>query len=549
MTPEQKRKRLELLQRQAQARAAQPSKSLGSVIFENVVGSGAVDTPGERLGEAIGGVANSFGRGVARGTAELVGLPGTLAQGVDGLVDTAANRLGLLSDDALPRPQNPLSGAALRGGLARLSNGVTEERGSNRAERIAGTGGEFTTPGAAAGGLRAFLGMAAAPGVASELAGEVTQGTALEPWARAIAGVGTSLATGSAPPSRLGGVGADDTTRGLAESLRGAGVKPTAGQVTGSNILRGMEGTVSPTGKQIEDFTAAAMRTIGSQAPKATREALGAAQKSITGAMDDVLKGVSFRPTQAMAQQAEDIATQYSKMAPAMALVPRARGIADEIIDAATDPNAPEIGLSNLREWRTALGRLTAANDEATRDAAVGLRRLIDEATDAALVQAGRQEDLATLAIEREKYRNFIAVRDAATRAGAETGTLSPAQLNSSVVRTQGREAVAVGRGTNLEELSRGGAAILRSAPTVEARGVRRLPTEMQFGGLGGLLGYAATQSPEGALYGAALGSAAVPGGQALMRSSPIQSILHDPGHALLSAAARTAPAVVAGSR
>ena len=33
-----------------------PERTIGQTIYENVIGSGAVDTPGERLGELIGGL-------------------------------------------------------------------------------------------------------------------------------------------------------------------------------------------------------------------------------------------------------------------------------------------------------------------------------------------------------------------------------------------------------------------------------------------------------------------------------------------------------------
>lgn len=548
MTPEQKRRKLELLQMQGRATQQEPRQTLWDMVVENVVGRGEVDTPGERAGEIIGDTATAFGRGLLRGGAELVGLPGTIERGITRLANRTANRVGLLSDEGLAyEAPDVLSGAALRGGLSAITGGASEQRGDTRAERVAGTVGEFA-PLAMTGGPARFLGWAVAPGTASELAGEATEGTAAEPYARAAAAVGTSLLTGGTKAPRLGAVGADDTAQSLAKNLREAGVTPTAGQVTGSGVLRGMEGTVSPTARQIDDFTAAAMRTIGSEAPKATRGALATAQKSITTAMDDALAGVSFKPTQAMAQQADDLVTRYKEMAPAMAVVPRARGIADEIIEAATSPQAQAIDLSLLRQWRSALGKMTTSNDEATRDVAVGLRRLIDDATDTALQGAGRADDLANLAREREKYRNFIAVRDAATRAGAEAGTLSPTQLNASVMRTQGREAVAVGRGTNLEELSRGGAAMLRPAPTVEAGGVRRLPPELQTGGLGGLLGFAAG-GPPGAVAGASAGAASVPLLQMGMRSNSIQALLNDPAYAALSTALRTSPGVLAGSR
>ena len=536
---------LAALQAEADRRGLTPTqRGLGATIYENIIGSGEVDTPGERLGQNINNIAQSFFPGVARGAAELVGLPGTIDEAITGGLE----RTGImqpLPDEATVNG-NPLSGRNIRGLMGNLTGGATEHRGDSRAERIAGTIGEFT-PGATSLGIRGFLGMAAAPGAASEMAGEAAEGTAFEPWARTGAAIATGLLGGGIAGGRAAPIGADDEARRLAEVLRNHDVHPTAGQITGSGPLRNLEGTLSPRPAQIEAFTTAAMRTLGGADTRATASALAAAQTRITGVMDDALNGVSIQPTTAMAQAADDIAARYTEMAPSMALVPRARGIADEIAEAATNPNGPPIDLSTLREWRSTLGRMVGSADEATREAAVSLRGLIDDATDVALQGAGRAEDLARLQEGRVQYRNFLAVRDAATRAGAETGTISPTQLNQSVIRTQGREGYGVGRGTELADLSRAGAGLFRSAPTVEAGGVRHLAPQAGMGGIGAGIGFAATGgSPVGVMAGAAAGSASVPLGHAAMRSRAVQGLLNDPSFLTSALSARLAPGLLA---
>ena len=53
-----------------------PERGFGQMLYENVIGSGEVDTPGERLGQYIrGGTA-----AVARGIADVPALPANLAQ-------------------------------------------------------------------------------------------------------------------------------------------------------------------------------------------------------------------------------------------------------------------------------------------------------------------------------------------------------------------------------------------------------------------------------------------------------------------------------------
>lgn len=164
---------------------AGPERTLGQAIYENVVGSGEVDTPGERIGQAIGSLgrtaadtAASAGAGVARGAAELVGLPGTLGD----LMDLGLEKVGVIPEGSSERTQSPLSGAALRDYMSSATGGATEYVGEGVPQRIAGTVGEFI-----GGGAGAKVGTIA--GAGSELAGMATEGTAAEPYARVAGGL------------------------------------------------------------------------------------------------------------------------------------------------------------------------------------------------------------------------------------------------------------------------------------------------------------------------------------------------------------------------
>ena len=95
-----------------------PERTLGQQIYENVIGSGAVNTPGERAGQLVRGVAPAL----ARGAMELVGLPGTLSS----LADVGLQKIGLLPADMPPSPVfSALSGAGLRSGASALTGGET----------------------------------------------------------------------------------------------------------------------------------------------------------------------------------------------------------------------------------------------------------------------------------------------------------------------------------------------------------------------------------------------------------------------------------------
>jgi hypothetical protein len=488
-------------------------------------------------------VAQSLASGAIEGAAGLFDLPGVAfnaaGRGAVGLLERGAGALGMEAPQFFEGVRDALSsgpmgsGSTVREGASTLTGGFSERQPQTTAGEYARTVGTFL-PGAALGGGGAvsnILRYGVLPGLASEAAGQATEGMSVagvpvEPFARA----GAALVAPSVAGRLVSPFGGADAGRvQSADTLRRAGVDVRAGERVGSATLRRMEGSVEPTPQQLEQFTGAAMRTIGSTAPRATPDALRAAEAQIVRQMDDVLSGVSVQVTPSIAQRAVQVADDYMLSAPSGSVVPRVRVIVDELVDAATSPNAQPISLERLRQWRSALGQMTQSSDEATRGAAMGLRRLIDDATDNALLLAGRTGDAQRLAESRTQYRNLLAIQDAASRAGAEGGVLSPTALNQGIIRTQGRQTYAMGRGTDLSSLSRSGAEVLRPMPTVEAGGARTLP-QLTQGGLmagGAAAGYQMGGMP-GAVLGGAIGTGAVPAAQSLIGTGPIQAYLRN---------------------
>lgn len=540
---------------------------------ENIIGRGEADTGGERVGALIGDMIRGTGSGIVRGATGLADLPGRAAdlalRGVGNVAESVVgggNRAPAWADQIseIVRGTNPFAPS----GLGTAEQGVRNIPGGDAAmdyapETTAGdyaqNVGEFLPGALLFGGAGAGQGMGRAamenavrygliPGVASEAAGQATEGTAAEPYARTAAALASGvLAARPSNAARPIIPSADPEDARMAGTLMRNGVRPTAGQVTRSSALRRMEGTLDAVPGQAEDFTAAAMRTTGSTAARATPDALRAASDDIVRTMDDAVAGVSFLPSPQMAQQADDVVQGYLRATAEGSVVPDVRNVADEIMDAATNPNAAQISLSTLQDWRSRLGRLMRSPDGQVREAAWGLRSIIDDATEAQLQSAGRSNDVARLSTAREQYRNWLAVSDASTRAGAENGIISPTQLNQSVIRSQGRRNASIGNTTELGELSRSGAGILRAEPTVSAGGVRSISTN-----LGGSLGGAAAgyqlmpgNPVLGGLVGGVAGSGAIGGGQAAMRSRAVQNFLMDPRNQIIRAMIAAGPGTV----
>lgn len=501
---------------------AQQERGFMDAVKDNIIGvDDGVNSPGEQIGQAIRGA----GAAVARGIADVPALPANILQ----LGALGVERLaGMEEPSAVSRGLNSLPDT--RDMLASVP--VIGPESQYRAPGLLGdyisTAGEFAGGAGAMSGAGNMVRFGLLPGAASESAGQATEGTAAEPYARAGAGLAMGLL---ATPRSTPFAGSDEGSR-MANVLSQNGVRGiTAGQARGNQNLMRAEGRLQATNSQIDDFTASTMRQLGSTEKLATPQNLRAVEQRLVQQMDDALQGVSISPTPQMATMADDIGRAYIETVPAGQLTPRIRGIADEIIDRATSPNSAPIDLTTVKRWRTSIGKLSVSPDAATREAAHSLRSLLDDMTDTALTGAGRQTDIQSLSQARESYRNFIAVRDAASRAGAEGGTLSPQALNQSVIRSQGREAYATGRTTDMAEFTRAGAAVLRPASTVQPGGVRRLmdASPLVGGALAGGAGLQSGANPLSVALMVAAGAAAPSVGQASMRSGLLQTLMKNP--------------------
>lgn len=140
-------------------------------------------------------VAQSAATGIEKGAIGLATMPAAIDH-------FGRNTIGAVADHFLPAPSKPaaqqppdlsdyLSVQGAERGAAAIGQPFYHPQ--TRAGRYAETVGEFL-PGATGGGFLSALRYGVAPAIASEAAGEATQGTRLEPYARA----GAALATGGA---------------------------------------------------------------------------------------------------------------------------------------------------------------------------------------------------------------------------------------------------------------------------------------------------------------------------------------------------------------
>jgi hypothetical protein len=524
-------------------------RSTGQALYDNLIGdpNDGVDSTGERLGRTINDVAKASGAGVLRGTAALADLPGMAVNAYSNLVGRGLEATGMVSPEIAQEVQRGISamspsgdGTMMRSAMEAATGGGSEYQAKTTAGEYAGTIAEFL-PGAMALGPKTVAGAikyAVAPGVASETAGQATEGTKAEPWARLVAALAapmvlSGIQAGSRAAAGLPRSAADPERLKLAKVLDDFNVPVTAGQRTGATKLRRIEGATGTAddvmAAQADDFTAAALKTIGVDANRATPEVLARAADDIGKVFDEVVQGADVVPTADNLRASAAAIQKYKLEAPKATVVPLVGNIHSEMVKAFRSGNA--ISASTLKEWRSSLSRMTTSQDGPTRAAAQDLMQVVDDAMDAALTAAGRPQDIARLATARGQWRNLLAIEGAAAKAGesAALGVISPARLASEVTR-QGKAAWARGRRGDIGDLSRAGVAVMSPLPTVSPGGVRSIEGLSRMGGAAvGASSGAAMGSPTLAAIGSVAGYAA-PGVMNWLRAGPLQGIIANAG-------------------
>lgn len=502
-------------------------------------------------------VAASGASGAARGTADLLGLPGTIGdalntgmgyalkkgyEGVTGAANYVAGN-GFTPSEPAPGsffagnaiPPSVVSGDALRADASQATNGATDYQPKTTAGEYARTAGEFL-PGAIAfgGASPAALGRnALLPAVASESAGQVTEGTAWEPYARvagALAGgIAPSLARRAVTPLPI-----PPERQAMVDALRNEGIDLTAGQSAGNKSLQAIESElgggagVNFMDRQGEQFTGAVLKKAGiTDASRATPEVIDNAFTRIGKQFDDLSARNNVSIDQQAGQELGDTLRTYQELGG------DAPVIQNTIADLASKASQGPISGEFYKTQASRLARLArSTKDPELKNALLDIRSSLDDAMERSIA-ATNPSDLGAFREARGQYRNLLAITQAATGAGenAALGLISPQSLRQAAVG-QGRSAYARGQG-DFADLAHAGNAIM--SPLPNSGTPMRLAARGAGAGSGAVLGALLTG---GNPLGAAAGAVASP----ILNAGVGRALLSKPVRAYLSnqAAAHT---------
>lgn len=315
--------------------------------------------------------------------------------------------------------------------------------------------------------------------------------------------------------------------------LQQEGVQLTAGQQTGSERLRRMETnlggnkTDAMMETQKEQFTRAALKRIGVDAPAATADVIDSAYRRIGKQFDDLAARNRLVPDQPFVEDISGTIQRYEQNVPPTAVVPAVRQYATQIVQAAQGGFDGGV-YQSLRSRLTKQAR-GAARDPELSQAYGGLVDALDNAMERSIANSN-PGDLGAWQQARNQYRNFLVIERAATGPGSDTaqGFISPSQLRNAAISQQGRRNFARGRG-DYADLARSGEGAMKPLPNsgTAANLISNIPfirsggSAAVGGTIGGFVG-----GPAGIGVGTAVG-AATPwaAGKALM-SGPVQNTL-----------------------
>lgn len=456
--------------------------------------------PEMSAGEVAGDVAKSAGIGLVQGGIGMATLPGNLE---------ALGRAGINAAAGVVGAQPPVSGETFLPTYSDWKGAIEQRTGEfykpkTTMGEYARTAGEFAP--LAVGGPAGWAGRAARvaiPAVTSETAGQMTEGTALEPWARA----GGALIGGMLPNTAARVVTpapANAARQGAVQALENEGVTAlTAGQRTGNERLRWIEDATAmfPGGggratamqqQANEQFTRAALRRAGVDADRASPDVLNDAFTNIGREYQNFAHATNVPGTQASFNRFRAIAADYRGNTSNAMRIDRVGDYADELANRLQNP----VGITG-RQYNTYRSELSRFQREqrSNPQAADAIGRMI-EALDTAMLRATpaaqRGQVRHALQDRNRRYRNLLAIEDAAAFApgtGAYAnapGILTPNSLKNSI-RKLDKKGYTRNR-NDMAPLARAGVDVitpLRSSGTAErnlAQGIVSAPAAIGAG-------------------------------------------------------------------
>ncbi len=497
-------------------------------------------------------VARSAGSGALRGFAGFLGVGGDLSKGL-GAATEKLKAAGVPVDeartsmlDAMPewlrkyhQPQQTVTGlvtgapptprpvigsSEIRGAIESAAGApVTNYKPETRAGKYAGTIGEFggnPLSYLAPGTIPAKLLGVVASGAGSEAAGQATEGTKAEPYARVAGAMGGALLPGAAARV-VTPAPASPARQRLVDILNNEGVTSlTAGQRTGNEALRYAESTLGnapftgqPANRIVregqEQFTDAALRRAGTGGA-ATPDVLAANQARLGDAFRDLSARNTLQMDQEFGRDVGQAVRGYDRVPPSQQRAIVEGYVNDIVTHMQGGGTMPGAFYQEMRSRLSTQANGLRQSDPTLSDTLRNLRNALDNAMGRSVSPADR--DMWNAA--RREYGAQKVIEKTASRAGEATaeGVVVPSNLRNTV-SAENRGAYARGEG-DFSELARAGAGVMGPMPnsgTAQRSNVLKLLDVATLGIPNALGGRALMSAPVQAFLSNQAATAAMP--------------------------------------
>lgn len=327
-------------------------------------------------------------------------------------------------------------------------------------------------------------------------------GGALGAAGQAVVGLGTKLVSPfRAPAERVA----------AANVLAKEGVPITAGQKTGSKMLRMSESEIGGTvaddifDAQREAFTKAALKRVGENSTRATPDVVDNAFSRIGKEFDSLSTRNTLIPDQKIAADIANTAVDYAGLVAPGMRAPIIEKTADDVIKLLQTGRMDGTVYKTLRSNLDRFSRGTTQPE--AKMAARDLIQALDTGMERSILR-NNPKDAGAWSKVRRQYRNMLVLEQSLSGAGegAAMGLISPAKLRQATVSKHGKRNYVRGDG-DFADLARAGEALLKDMPdsgTASRTAARAIPN-LITGAIGGSTGYA-YGGPEAAIGGAVSG-------------------------------------------
>jgi len=458
---------------------AQTSQTQGQSAAASMVEAAKPTMMDQVRGSAVGGVVQG-GRDLIDGAAQLA--YNVLPQGAQRGLDTANNWLADKTGMVGRVPEGGLNAKTAQDEQAYQAARAGAGREGFDAARLAGNvAASAAIPGSTLArvpaSMAARVGIGAAQGGALSALQPVTEG---DFWTEKAGQVGTGAVTGGVMAPIAGGLArmVSPQTSPQVRTLLNEGVTPTPGQILGGRFQSVEDRLTSVPGigdvinsartRGLNEFNQAAyaraLRGIGEAPQQVGREGVQSVKDTLSASYDDIISRTTFQADDAFNAGIQNLRSLASGLPKKEAR--QFEQILDREVLGQMSPNGGMLG-EVVKRVESQLGkeakRFSGATDAYQQKLADALRETQSVLRDAVARQNPQVAD--DLARTNAGYANFARIRDAASRAGTDNGTFTPAQLAAAVRsgdKSVGKGATATGTAF-MQDLSDAGKSVLAS--------------------------------------------------------------------------------------